>query len=206
MRERRGVRAARGPVLGAGQAHPGVGDRRWAQRLRPGARADRDLGRGRRRGGTSRSRRASRIGITKAAELPWRFSPPAAGSCRGRRCRGCRASVSRRPRVSRRARLAAGLGSRRRVQRRPSRRHRHRCCRRPGSRRRRWCPRSVRRCRACPSSGRLRRRPCRPRACPSRYRPRSHRRSPVAATVPGAPPPVFPVAPPVGAAGVVRSG
>ncbi len=33
---------------------------------------------------------SKRIGITKATELEWRFSPWAAGACHGRRCRGRR--------------------------------------------------------------------------------------------------------------------
>ena len=78
MRERRGVRATARPLLGTRQADPGARDRARAQRLRPRAWTDRDLGAAGAPGGDVEIEVDRRIGITKAAELPWRFC--AAGS------------------------------------------------------------------------------------------------------------------------------
>ncbi len=66
------ARAPRGALLGPGQAHAGAGDRPGAERQLAGRGPDRGpRPRAARAQPQDRGRRA--VGITKAAELPWRF-------------------------------------------------------------------------------------------------------------------------------------
>ena len=73
MRERRGMERVENLCSGPGKLTQALGIGARAQRLRPDPRADRDR---RPAAGVAgcRGRRERRIGITKAAELPWRFS------------------------------------------------------------------------------------------------------------------------------------
>ena len=69
MIARRRIARRGGPVQRPGQAHPGAGDRAGRQRHVADRRAGADPGR---RAAPVRHRPA--VGITKAAELPWRFA------------------------------------------------------------------------------------------------------------------------------------
>ena len=133
------------PLLGARQADPGARDRALAERQLAPGRPDRGA---RARAGASRrgSSSASAIGITKAADLPWRFCDADSRTCRAPGRPQMRAAAYAAGVAAAGVHAAAGA-RRRRVGRRrgasaPARRRRRLRCgvlgRRLGRRARRW--------------------------------------------------------------------